>query len=110
MREDLVERVARAISGLDDKRWGELGNEGRSVYAPDFSGRYDQHFLGKTDYRNRARTAIAEIEAAGFVIVPREPTEAMIDAAAEVLWRDPLLDITQSVAETLTHEILKRAL
>lgn len=33
----------------------------------------------------------ASLRAEGFVVVPREPTEAMIDAA-EALWRERLID------------------
>jgi len=37
-------------------------------------------------------------------------TQAMVDAASEVLWRHSTLDITMSLAENLAREILKRAL
>jgi hypothetical protein len=39
-----------------------------------------------------------------------EITPEMIEAAAEVLWRDPLLDITTGQAETLAAEMLRRAM
>lgn len=39
---------------------------------------------------NAADAVLAAIEAAGMVIVPREPTQAMIDAAPES-WRNPAM-------------------
>ncbi len=62
MTDDLVERVALAIADDDWDGYGCIHN--------------------KVEYRLMARRAIAAIEAAGYVIVPREPTESMIDAGA----------------------------
>lgn len=59
---ELVERVARAIS---PKPWDQMS---------------------RNDRRNAMITAglaIKEISAAGYTIVPREPTEAMLKASAE---------------------------
>ncbi len=39
-----------------------------------------------------------------------EITPAMIEAAAAVLWRHPMLDIPEGFAEGLAREMLKRAL
>jgi hypothetical protein len=37
------------------------------------------------DWRDEARAAIAALDAHGFAIVPKEPTEAMIDAAFDAI-------------------------
>jgi hypothetical protein len=39
-----------------------------------------------------------------------EITPAMIEAAAEILWKDPLLDITEGWAEDLAEKMLRCAL
>jgi hypothetical protein len=47
---------------------------GMSVPAP--SGQWD----GYQPYNRLAKLAVAALEAAGFLIVPKEPTDAMIEA------------------------------
>lgn len=58
---DVVEVMARAIAAEDDATGGS---------------RYSAYWL------NLARAALTALEEAGYVTVPREPTEAMIGAGA----------------------------
>ena len=79
----MVERVARAIYE---------GNKSPATAAWDyFAEKGDSPFARL--YRDMARTAIAAIEEAGYVIVPRVPTEEMrkagMDAAITEMWLRP---------------------
>lgn len=57
---DIVEVMARAIAAQDDATGGS---------------RYSAYWL------NLARAALTALEEAGYAVVPREPTEAMVKAA-----------------------------
>jgi len=67
MTDDLVEKIARAIYS-------------RNQVDCDFSDAYQAI---RARCLNDARSCLAEIEAAGRVIVPVEPTEAMLAAGEE---------------------------
>jgi len=66
--DDLREVIARAIAKAD-----------RVEICSDASYRHSA-------YGGKADAALAAIKQAGFVVVPAEPTEAMVDAGARVTW------------------------
>lgn len=76
MSDQIEERVARAIY---ERKHGHLKN----CWGWDDSGLDDEHPGARRNYINTATAAIKEHTAAlaegGYVIVPREPTEAMVD-------------------------------
>lgn len=93
---EIVERVAKAMF--------------RSLDAdPRFVGRADlsPEHPGWAEYIHQAAAAIeahkAALAEAGFVIVPQEPTDAMIDAGAAVAGR-------KVIFESVQHETRLRAL
>jgi hypothetical protein len=64
-KEEMVERLARAMWKWDS------GSDWDKAFAP-----------RKNMFLALARACLSEIEAAGMVIVPREPTEEMLAAGA----------------------------
>lgn len=62
---EMIERVARAVDDALPPHWTDGPEENREACLA------------------IARAAFAEIDAAGFVIVPREPTEAMLNGARD---------------------------
>lgn len=78
MSDDLIERLARAI------RVALAANQGveADVNSPMTPNE-------KRAYLPVARAALAEIEAAGYAVVPVEPTEAMVSAWSIAFPNDP---------------------
>lgn len=72
---DLVETMARAAWKFENEAHGCDGVE--SGFRWDFGSNAD-------NYRASARAQLAELEAAGYRVVPVEPTEAMADAGYSV--------------------------
>ena|SRR5690242_8454900 len=70
---EMIERVARALC---QRNCGHIGGPDAESLVPG-----KKNWVFHTD---DARAGFAALEEAGYVIVPREPTEAMVDAA-----RDP---------------------
>lgn len=76
------------------------------------TGKYEPTTIGSY----RADVAIQALEAAGFAIVPKEPTEAMVRAAIEnKAWDDeqkfqPLGDLIDFSGENKTRTVVKSAL
>lgn len=71
---ELVERIARALAKADKK----------DPDAPAwvrYPGAEPFGICWRDQYADKARACLAEIEAAGMVVVPREPTREMIMAA-----------------------------
>lgn len=75
---DLREVIARA---LYDHDW-------RDPEMPD----WDQNPDAQEPYRDNASAALRAVADAGFVIVPREPTEVMVDEAAKEICRQQFID------------------
>lgn len=71
---DMVESVARAIA---DSRAGDDEGEFEALRdLVDFSGENK----ARSVFLEAARAALSALNEAGFVVVPREPTEAMVEA------------------------------
>ena len=55
------------------------------------------------EHQRHAETAISALNAAGLVVVPKEPTETMVDAAGEVdqfdEWRFDVAEIYKAMIE-----------
>jgi len=70
---DIVELIAQAICdrATDKNHWGKLDDSARGFF------------------RKEARAAIAALDAAGFAIVPKEPTEAMLQAGSDAWGKTP---------------------
>lgn len=83
---DLRESVARAIAtsyGLDPDDIAP-----RSVIC----GPGNEHLQEWEAYEEQASAALRAVADAGFVIVPREPTEVMVDEAAKEICRQQFID------------------
>lgn len=84
MSESMIERMARAVyAGNQWKRWVEETQTWYHIPWEELADSERDERL--TDQRN----AIAGIESAGYAIVPREPTEAMLEYAASRLSDNP---------------------
>lgn len=74
---------------------------------------FNMHDLQFAVYVRRANAALAALDAAGFVVVPKEPTEAMREAAMEVLLFGSNIyarDDDVIVVETATSKAVYRAM
>lgn len=84
-KDKLIERVARAIY---ERHWSVLPEASRPAWPGD---------TGPDVWMFYAEAALSAIEQAGLVIVPRKPSEAMIDAASlepmpEEYWHATILE------------------
>jgi hypothetical protein len=87
------ERLARAMCRNDGMIWEDQANAMTSG-----SGGNDQEV-----YLSAADAVLAEIAAAGMVLVPREPTEAMVEAVEKgriEFMQDPLADNDGDMVES----------
>lgn len=55
---ELIERVARAISGHSEEVWNSLGDYGESIYSDTGP---DVHYPGKLDFYRKARAALSQL-------------------------------------------------
>ena len=63
-----------------------------------------------TEIANAAIDAYeAALESAGLVLVPRDPTEAMLEAGDKVLWHDVDLQLTHEVWERVYRAMIAAA-